>query len=210
MRVDRYGPLMARTYDVLSGEPVYAVGRRLAIPALGLREGERVLDAGCGTGLNLPALLHDVGRTGTVVGLDRSPAMLDTARRKASSRPDAAQLRLVEGDMADRHVLAEAAGGSPFDAVILTYSLSLTPDPRAVWSAIRTVLRPGSRVAVVDMARPSGRSAWAAPVARLACWLGGADIDAHPWTVIEPELAGARSWRRRGGHVRVCVGTLRG
>ncbi len=111
--------------------------------------------------------------------------------------------------MADRAAVQDAADGHLFDAVILTYTLSLTPDPHQAWRSITTVLRPGARVAVVDMARPSGRAAWASPLARLACWLGGSDIDAHPWTVVEPELGGVRSWSRRGGHVRVCVGTWR-
>ncbi|WP_202879569.1 class I SAM-dependent methyltransferase [Serinicoccus kebangsaanensis] len=207
--VERYGPLTARTYDLLSGEPVYGVGRRLAIPALRLQPGQRVLDAGCGTGLNLPDLLDAVGPAGEVVGLDRSTAMLEAARRTMSSRPDAARLRLVPGDMGDRAVLRDAADGRLFDAVILTYSLSLTPDPREVWRSITTVLRPGARVAVVDMARPTGRAAWAAPLARLACRLGGADIDAHPWTAVRPDLGQTRTWSRRGGHVQVLVGTLR-
>lgn len=207
--MDRYGSLTARTYDLISGEPVYAAGRHLAIPALQLRHGQRVLDAGCGTGLNLPALLQGVGATGQVVGLDLSPAMLEQAARRRTPAPRSGQLRLVQGDMADRAAVQDAADGHLFDAVILTYTLSLTPDPRQAWRSITTVLRPGARVAVVDMARPSGRAAWASPLARLACWLGGADIDAHPWTVVEPELGGVRSWSRRGGHVRVCVGTWR-
>ncbi|MBR7742714.1 methyltransferase domain-containing protein [Phycicoccus sp. BSK3Z-2] len=201
----RYGTLMARTYDVLSGEPVYGVGRRVAVRALGLRPGDRVLDVGCGTGLNLPLLLDAVGPEGTVVGLDRSAAMLRVARRKARGHPS---VRLVAGDAADPAALDEAAGDTPFDAVLATYSLSLMPDPAAVWRAVRGVLAPTARVAVVDMAVPTGPWAWAAPLARAACALGGADIDAHPWEVVERDLAGVRSWSRRGGHVRVSVGTL--
>ncbi len=48
----RYGPA-ARWYDLLSGErPVYRVGRVAGVGQLRLREGSRVLDIGCGTGLN--------------------------------------------------------------------------------------------------------------------------------------------------------------
>ena len=49
-----------------------------------LRDGQRVLDVGCGTGY--PALLaaHAVGPQGHVVGLDLAEAMLTVARRKAA------------------------------------------------------------------------------------------------------------------------------
>jgi len=206
--MDRYGALTARWYDLISGEPVYSVGRRLAIPALALRPAEKVLDVGCGTGLNLPALLDAVGPSGLVVGLDRSAAMLDVARAKDARRARPG-LRLVHGDVTDPQVLEGAAGGHLFDAVIFTYTLSLIPDVQAAWGAVRRVLEPDARVGVVDMARPSGPAAWAAPLARLACRLGGANIDAHPWEVIEPDLTGIRSWSRRGGHVQVRLGTLR-
>ncbi|WP_411285641.1 class I SAM-dependent methyltransferase [Lapillicoccus sp.] len=66
----------------VSAAPIYGVGRERAIPALHLREGSRVLDIGCGTGLNFPRLLAAVGRSGQVVGVDHSGEMLEVARRK--------------------------------------------------------------------------------------------------------------------------------
>jgi S-adenosylmethionine-diacylgycerolhomoserine-N-methlytransferase len=205
--VERYGPLTARCYDLLSGEPVYGVGRRLAVAALDLRAGERVLDIGCGTGLNLPALARAVGPTGSVVGLDRSPAMLAAARRRPAAR-GATPVRLVRGDLTASEDLRSAAGAHRFDAAIATYALSLLPDVDAAWAALRGVLVTGARVAVVDMARPSGAWSWTGPLARLACRLGGADIDAHPHEVVGRDLTAVRGWARWGGHVQVRVGTL--
>jgi len=87
IRLPRYG-LGARFYDVLSGErSVYRAGRLRGIAALDLRPGARVLDVGCGTGLNLAPLLGRVGPTGRVVGVDRSDKMLAQARARW---PDAA------------------------------------------------------------------------------------------------------------------------
>jgi ubiquinone/menaquinone biosynthesis C-methylase UbiE len=203
--MERYGARTARWYDLLSGEPVYGVGRQLAVPALQLRPSERVLDVGCGTGLNLPLLVDAVGPGGSVVGLDRSGAMLETARTKLAERTRP-RVHLVEGDAADPRAMAAAAEEGRFDAVICTYTLSLMPDIEAAWGAIGGVLRPAARVAVVDMARPAGRWSWTAPLARLACRLGGADIDAHPWEVVERDLTTVRAWSRRGGHVQVRVG----
>lgn len=57
--------------------PAYAA----AVGALGLRPGDAVLDAGCGTGRALPHLRDAVGPGGTVLGADLTPAMLDAAVR---------------------------------------------------------------------------------------------------------------------------------
>jgi ubiquinone/menaquinone biosynthesis C-methylase UbiE len=59
---------VAESYDALT-----AAGdayRRRAVEALALRPGEAVLDVGCGTGLNLPALCARVGPRGRVIGID--------------------------------------------------------------------------------------------------------------------------------------------
>lgn len=203
-------------YDAMSAEPVYRAGRRVAIRALGLRPGQRVLDVGCGSGLNLAALAAEVGPGGEVVGIDRSPQMLQVARRKAD-RLGLPQVRLVQAD-ATRLTSADLARGpgagagrvdaENFDAMLATYALSLTNDPDAAWLAARALLAPGAMVAVVDMQRPTGAAAWATPLARLACWLGGADIDAHPWRTVQADLHDVRRWSLRGGHVQVRVGRL--
>jgi demethylmenaquinone methyltransferase/2-methoxy-6-polyprenyl-1,4-benzoquinol methylase len=53
---------------------------------------------------------------------------------------------------------------------------------------------------------PTGRFAAAAPLARLACRLGGSDIAAHPWTAVERGLSDLRSASVRGGHIQIRTG----
>ncbi len=186
------------------------MGRERAIPALRLHQGSRVLDVGCGTGLNFPLLLAAVGTSGQVVGVDRSPQMLAVARRKALGRPpgsislvevDAEQLTPVAVNVPDRT-------GAGFDAVLFTYSLSLMDDWAAAWRRASSLVRPGGRAGIVDLGPTRGRARLLGPAARLACWMGGSDIDAHPWTALEDAAVDVQSWSLRGGHVQVRVGTL--
>ena len=120
---------------------------------LHLRPGDQVLDVGCGTGLNFPHLQRRIGAEGSITGVDASSNMLDQARRRAHSA-GWDNVHLVEGDAT---ALDEAVLGAGFDVALSTYALSLMPNwPQAV--ALMTVAtRPGGRVAVVDMQRPTGR-----------------------------------------------------
>ena len=197
-------------YDVMSAEPVYRVGRQRAIPALHLQPGSRVLDVGCGTGLNFPYLLAAVSSRGRIVGVDQSGQMLEMARRKTRDQP-AGVVTLVQSDAEQLDLLAVAGvegSNEPFDAVLFTYSLSLMHDWEEAWRRATSLVRPGGRAAVVDMELPHGRARLLSPAARLACLLGGSDINARPWTALEATATDVDSWSERGGHIQVRVGTL--
>ncbi len=203
-RPERY-TVSARAYDLISGErPVYRRGRIAGIAELALGPGGSVLDLGCGTGLNHPLLVAAVGPTGRVVGLDRSPQMLAQARRRAT-RHGWSQVRTVQADMVDG---AGAAEGGPagFDAVIATYALSLVSEWERAWAHALGALRPGGRIAVVDLALPTGRGRVLTPLARLACALGGSDPHAHPWTALERDCTDVTASTLWGGHVQVRAG----
>ncbi|MEO8650448.1 MAG: methyltransferase domain-containing protein [Acidobacteriota bacterium] len=59
--------------------------RRLAVNLLALTPGDRVLDAGCGTGGSFPYLVEAVGTTGHVVGVEISPETCANTRRRIES-----------------------------------------------------------------------------------------------------------------------------
>ncbi|OMQ15217.1 ubiquinone biosynthesis protein [Modestobacter sp. VKM Ac-2676] len=194
----------AGLYDVLSLEwPVYRSGRVAAIAALGLRPGDRVLDLGCGTGLNLRHLQRRIGPTGRIVAVDASASMLRQARRRAR-RHGWGNVTLVCADAAT----VDPGTWEPVDAAIATYALSVIEDWPAAWRAMRRSTRPGGRIAVVDMQDPEGPWRVLRPVARWLCAVSDADIDARPWTPMEAELQDVRRLSRRGQHVQVRVGTV--
>ena len=99
----------------------------------------RVLDVGSGAG-DVAFLAADmVGETGEVIGVDRSPAALAMARRRA----DAQSLRNVsfrEGDP------AEMTFDRPFDAVVGRFVLEFQADPSAMLRKLAAHVRPGGLI----------------------------------------------------------------
>ena len=207
MRTSARYRFSARFYDLISAEwPVYRAGRVAAIDLLALRPGHRVLDIGCGTGLNFPLVQDRIGPTGSITGVDASAQMLAQAQRR-SRTAGWDNVRLIEADATTLDAQAMDVGGD-FDAVISTYALSLMSDWPRVVSVMIAAARPGGRVAVVDMQTPVGPARVWTPLARLACLLGGSDIEAHPWTAIEAALTDVRQVSPRGGHIQVRVGSV--
>lgn len=203
---------VAPGYDLLSAEwPVYRVGRRLAVPLLHLRAGDTVVDVGCGTGLNFPLLAAAVG-PGHIVGVDSSAQMLAMAQRRVRrlERTSNCHFHLHRADARaiNRLRTDESALRCGADAVIFTYSLSLMRPWREAWEQALALTRPGTRIAVVDMATPTGPSRLLTPLARLATSLGGSDIKAHPWQALAAHCVDITHRDAWGGHVQVWVGTV--
>ncbi|MCF1508510.1 class I SAM-dependent methyltransferase [Streptomyces glomeratus] len=126
--------------------PAYAA----AVTALGLHEGDRVLDAGCGTGRALPPLRAAVGPSGVVLGADLTPAMLEAAARSGRDRDG----RLLLADVAALPLRTES-----LDAVFAAGLIAHLPDPLGNLRELARVVRPGGRLALFH---PIGRAALAA------------------------------------------------
>ncbi len=126
--------------------PAYAK----AVAALAPASGAVVVDAGCGTGRALPHLRTAVGPSGTVVGVDATPEMLDAARLR--DRLDDGSL--VLGDVAALPLRAHGA-----DAVFAAGLLPHLDDPAAGLAELARVCKPGGRLALFH---PVGRAALAA------------------------------------------------
>ncbi|MEU2440325.1 class I SAM-dependent methyltransferase [Streptomyces rubradiris] len=126
--------------------PAYAA----AVAALGLREGDRVLDAGCGTGRALPPLRAAVGPSGVVVGADLTPAMLQAAVRAGRHRAG----RLLLADVA-----ALPLRSGCLDAVFAAGLIAHLPHPAENLRELARVVRRGG---VLGLFHPIGRAALAA------------------------------------------------
>lgn len=81
-------------------------------------------------------------------------------------------------------------------------------DWRRAFSNMRPLLRPDSRIGVVDMQDPRGWAKWLTIFARLACALGGSDIHAAPWRAVEEQCLEIVRASARAGHLQVRAGEL--
>ncbi|MGW0632364.1 class I SAM-dependent methyltransferase [Streptomyces sp. NPDC002758] len=126
--------------------PAYAA----AVADLGVRAGDRVLDAGCGTGRALPPLRAAVGPSGAVVGVDLTPAMLQAAVRAGRDRDG----RLLLADVAALPLRSEC-----LDAVFAAGLVAHLPHPAENLRELARVVRPGGALALFH---PIGRAALAA------------------------------------------------
>jgi len=96
----------------------------------------RVLEAGIGTGLNLP--FYDRSRVQSIVGVDPALAMHPLALRRI--RQTGLSVKLV-GLSAEALPLNDQS----FDTIVCTYTLCSIPDPVAALAEMRRVLAPGGR-----------------------------------------------------------------
>ncbi|WP_440764158.1 class I SAM-dependent methyltransferase [Natronorubrum sp. DTA7] len=158
--------------------------REAAIDRLDLRPGDRVLEIGCGPGVNFERLRDDIGESGELVAVDYSPAMIDKARE----RIDAHGWENVDVRRADA---TTAEFEEPFDAALATLSLAVMPDiPRTVETVYRSLV-PNATFVVVDVRPiPDGPARVLNPFLRrflrwYANWNPDGDVAASLETVFE-------------------------
>lgn len=124
--------------------------RQRAIEMLNLEPGETVFELGCGNGNSFPAIHGGIGRSGTLVGLDASRGMVQSARSRIRAR-NWENVNVVRGDV---RRLPHLDG--TFDAAYAAMSLSAVQEPKRAIEATMSALRPEGRLVVLD-AQPFNR-----------------------------------------------------
>jgi ubiquinone/menaquinone biosynthesis C-methylase UbiE len=141
---------LSRWYDLFAGSE-WKVSRR-AIEMMQIKAGERILEVGFGTGQAALELARRGGPRGLLTGLDVSPGMARTARRRLERADLAGQALLALGDAIR---LPYPAGC--FDAAFCAFTLELFAEPviPQVLGECWRVLRPGGRIGIVSLDLPA-------------------------------------------------------
>jgi ubiquinone/menaquinone biosynthesis C-methylase UbiE len=159
---------VARGYDRLCAlNPGYTRHLRLSAERLGLREGARILDLCCGTGLSTVALRRCYPRA-EITGLDASPGMLSIARGKKELR----EVAWLEGDAMDP--AAHHADG-PYEGILMAYGIRNMIDPDVCLRRLYELLTPGGALCLHEYSVADSRWSrwvWQAVTATIVIPLG--------------------------------------
>jgi demethylmenaquinone methyltransferase/2-methoxy-6-polyprenyl-1,4-benzoquinol methylase len=175
--------------------------RRRAIEYLALREGDTVLDAGCGIGLSFQLFEDSIGPTGTVIGIEQSQPML--ARAEDWVRSSGWQNVTLIGSPVEEAEIPELV-----DAVLFCYTHDILRTPAAVEN-VMSAARPGTRVAAaggkfVRWFPPLNEIVWRAMEGSITTFEG---LDA-PWSHLFNRVPNLRVRATLFGTLYVAWGTV--
>ncbi|MEA3247394.1 MAG: class I SAM-dependent methyltransferase [Gemmatimonadota bacterium] len=179
--------------------------RRRGVEALALRPGDTVVEIGCGTGANFPAIQQAIGATGRVVGVDLTPAMLDQARAGAN-RNGWTNVDLVES------AAAQFTFPTGVNGIVSTFALTLAPEYDAVIRRGAEALVPGGRFVVVDFKAPPAWPEWTLHAVVPLLRPFGVTLDLrhhHPWESLANHLHLVAMEERYFGTTYIAVGEKR-
>jgi len=170
---DIYEGKVARRYD-LSMSHFFARLKERAIHSASLKTGDTVLVFCCGTGLDFPEILNQIGKTGKVIGIDFSTEMLQQAQIKID-KYGWKNVELIKEDVTSlNHSLNEKA-----DIGICTLGMSIIPEYRIAYSNLLSNVKKGGKIIIGDMQLASGWKAMFNPITILMAKKFGGSKKGH-------------------------------
>lgn len=145
-QVKRAYALYSPIYDLLF-DRIFYPGRVAAVKLLDIQPGERILEVGIGTGLNLPLYPTRCRLT----GIDLSEKMLEKAQAKIE------ELGLDQVTLKVMDAAAMDFGDGEFDRALATYVISAVPDPLGVLREMRRVVKPDGTIVILNHFRSASR-----------------------------------------------------
>jgi demethylmenaquinone methyltransferase/2-methoxy-6-polyprenyl-1,4-benzoquinol methylase len=176
--------------------------RSLAIKKLSLQRGDFVIELGCGTGLNFPFLMGQIGPEGRLIGVDLTPGMLDIARVKVERR-GWKNVELIRSDVA-AYDFPEGVNG-----VLATGLFGYISEYDHVIEAASQCLLPGGHISILDGKRPENLPSW---LFKIILKLGGPFgytpeyFNVRPWESVERYFKQTSLEKKYGGMIYILSG----
>jgi demethylmenaquinone methyltransferase/2-methoxy-6-polyprenyl-1,4-benzoquinol methylase len=177
--------------------------RSLAIRKLSLQRGNFVIELGCGTGLNFPLIIEQIGAEGRLIGVDLTQGMLDIARERIK-RLGWSNIELIQSDIA-AFDFPEGVNG-----ILATGLFGYIPEYDRVIKAVSQSLVPGGRLSILDGKQPENLPSW---LFKIVLKLGGPFgytpeyFNVRPWESMERYFKDTSFETRYGGMIYISSGT---
>jgi demethylmenaquinone methyltransferase/2-methoxy-6-polyprenyl-1,4-benzoquinol methylase len=176
--------------------------RTRAIKKLSLQRGDCVIELGCGTGLNFPFLIEQIGPEGRLIGVDLTPGMLDIARVRVE-RFGWKNVELTQSDIAAYDFPKRVNG------VLATGVFGYIPEYDRVIKAASESLLTGGHLAILDGKQPESLPEW---LFKIVLKLGGPFgytpeyFNVRPWESVERYLKETSLEKKYGGMIYILSG----
>ncbi|MFA5850339.1 MAG: class I SAM-dependent methyltransferase [Bacteroidales bacterium] len=131
-------------YDMIAG--YFRNTRKKSIESLGIKNNERVLIIGAGTGLDLEFLPKEC----EIVATDITPSMVQKIRKRNDTLNLNVKALVMDGQQLEFE-------DNSFDMIILHLILAVMPDPVRCIKESERVLKPGGYITVFDKFLPENR-----------------------------------------------------
>lgn len=116
-----------------------------------IKEGDSVLDIGCGAGVDLCVASLIVGEQGSVFGVDVTPAMVKKARNHATLA-GLSNITVIDGTIEELPIEDKS-----IDVVISNGAINLSRSKEKVFSEIYRVLKPKGNLCFSDMIKDENK-----------------------------------------------------
>ncbi len=159
--------------------------RRKAVKLLNLKNGDRVLDAGCGSGGSFPFLYQSVGATGDIVGVEISPQTIKNTKNRITKNKWK-NVQVIEGDAQTVNLYGS------FDGLLMFAAPDVFASEKAL-SNIFPHLSDNARVVIFGAKISNKRFGW---ILNRLLWLAFAklsfstspSLNSEPWKILENRL----------------------
>lgn len=147
--------LCCRAYNIYTPEELEGIpqlvidlssGCDSPISGINFREGERVVDIGCGGGIDLFIAAKHVGKEGQVIGIDASETMIENIKKSLIETKFKDIIEVRKGDATNIPIEDNFA-----DVVISNCVISMFPDKEQVYSEVFRILKPEGRIVISDI-----------------------------------------------------------